>query len=146
MSDMEKVEELEKIVQSLTYWKDAVRLLDAIGETAIVVVDSAGIVMLFNLGAEILTGFTRENIIGQPVEVLIPSRLSEQHLSHRQHYMGNGPYIRSMGAGGMDLVIATKDRGEIPVSIMLNPVTISWGRYVMTVIRKRPVPSDVPTG
>ena len=100
---------------------------------AIVVSDSAGRITAVNAHAILLFGYGRDELIGQPIEILIPERFRGSHPTHRAGYHQQ-PRIRPMGAG-LELCGRRKDGTEFPVDIMLGPVETSEGRIVLSVIR-----------
>ncbi|MGE3539642.1 MAG: PAS domain-containing sensor histidine kinase [Candidatus Tectimicrobiota bacterium] len=100
---------------------------------AMVIVNKAGEIVLINSQTEQLFGYTREELLGQPVEILVPPRLREQHPSHRIHYFA-GPRVRPMGAG-LDLAGLHKDGHEFPVEISLSPLETEDGVLVSSSIR-----------
>ncbi len=100
---------------------------------AIVIADSAGHMVLVNAQTEILFGYCREEMLGQPVELLLPERLRAPHIGLRQDYAAN-PRTRPMGVG-LDLAGRRKDGGEFPVSISLSPFRVGSERYVFSDIR-----------
>ena len=98
-----------------------------------VVVDSDGIIALINQQTEVLFGFARDELLGQPVEVLIPERYQGAHPAHRQTYLGNARF-RPMGEQQL-LFARRKDGSEFPVEISLGPVQTDEGIYVVSTIR-----------
>ena len=64
----------------------------------IVIVDMEGVIAIVNRQTELVFGYAREELIGQPVEVLVPDDLRAVHLAHRQRYSAQ-PRTRPMGAG-----------------------------------------------
>jgi PAS domain S-box-containing protein len=92
---------------------------------SIVVADAAGRIVLVNARTETMFGFARAELIGQPVETLIPAPLRERHIAHRGAYMA-APRIRSMGQG-LDLAGLKKDGTEFPVEVSLSYVQTSEG-------------------
>jgi hypothetical protein len=70
-------------------------------------------------------GYSRDELIGQPVELLIPTRLRERHVGHRAAYMA-APRVRSMGQG-LDLSGLKKDGTEFPVEVSLSYVHTEEG-------------------
>jgi PAS domain S-box-containing protein len=99
-----------------------------------VVIDEAGRVVMVNPQTELLFGYPRSQLIGQPVEMLLPERLRERHVQHRAHY-AEEPRTRPMGIG-LNLVGRQKSGREIPVEISLAPIVISSGVYTIAVIRR----------
>jgi PAS domain S-box-containing protein len=99
-------------------------LLASVTES-IVVTDAAGRIVLVNARTEAMFGYTQAELIGQPVETLIPAPLRERHVVHRGTYMA-APRIRSMG-GGLDLAALKKDGTEFPVEVSLSYVETAEG-------------------
>jgi PAS domain S-box-containing protein len=91
----------------------------------IVIADAAGRIVLVNARTETMFGYARAELIGQPVEVLIPAPLRERHVAHRATYMA-APRIRSMGRG-LDLAGLKKDGTEFPVEVSLSYVVTDEG-------------------
>ena len=86
---------------------------------AIMQVDAEGKIVLLNRVAETMFGFTREELLGQPVEILIPSHARMRHLDHRGQYRHH-PTTRAMGSG-LTLEGQRKDGTRLPVEISLSP-------------------------
>jgi PAS domain S-box-containing protein len=100
---------------------------------AIVGVDAAGQVLLVNAQTERLFGYARGELIGQPIEMLVPQSVRSVHPSHRSRY-AEDPYPRPMGAG-MELAGRRKDGSEFPAEISLSAVTTRDGRIFSAAIR-----------
>ncbi|WP_455385982.1 sensor histidine kinase [Acidihalobacter prosperus] len=107
-------------------------LLDAAPD-AFVIVDEGGRITLVNEQTERWFGYTRDELIGQPVEVLVPERYRESHVAYRDGYLET-PKLRSMGAG-LDLHAARKDGSEFPVEISLSPLHTEQGQLVIGIVR-----------
>jgi PAS domain S-box-containing protein len=101
---------------------------------AMVIADGRGRVVLVNAQAEKLFGYTREELLGQLVEALIPSRLRAAHRGHRDHYF-HDLKTRPMGAGGLELFGLRKDGTEFPAEISLSPLETEDGSLAITAIR-----------
>jgi PAS domain S-box-containing protein len=86
----------------------------------ILVVNRAGLITLANRQAETLFGFQRQELIGQPVEMLLPASLRAGHPKERAGFFSD-PRARAMGSG-RDLFAVRKDGSEFPVEIGLNPI------------------------
>ena len=100
---------------------------------AMIASDEQGCIQLVNSQAERLFGYSREEMLGQPVEMLVPQRLRSRHLGHRAEYVKH-PHTRPMGMG-LELVAVRKDGSEVPVEISLSPVVTEAGRFIATAIR-----------
>jgi two-component system, sensor histidine kinase len=100
---------------------------------AIVVTDEAGCIVLVNHRTEILLGYSREELLGKPIEVLLPDRLRHAHSGHRQAYLRD-PALRPMGAN-LELCARRHDGTELPVEISLSPVRTGAGLEIACAIR-----------
>jgi len=98
-----------------------------------VVVDQASRIVLINAQTEKLFGYQRQEILGQPLEVLIPHRFRERHQAHRTTFFSE-PRVRPMGAS-LQLFGLRKDGTEFPVEIMLSPIETPDGVLVISAIR-----------
>lgn len=100
---------------------------------AMVIVDAGGSMLLVNAQAEKLFGYRRDEMIGQPVESLMPERYRSQHPAHRGNFFAD-PKFRAMGTG-IELFARHKDGFEIPVEISLSPIETDEGVLVSSTIR-----------
>jgi PAS domain S-box-containing protein len=100
---------------------------------AMVIVGQDGRILLINGQAERLFGYDRTELVGQPVEILIPRRFRDEHPAHRAEYFA-APRPRPMGAG-VDLRGVRKDGSEFPAEISLGPVETAQGVLVTAAIR-----------
>lgn len=100
---------------------------------AIIEVDQDGRIVLLNKVTEQLFGYSREELLGQTVEVLIPERARAGHHAHRNRYW-NQPSTRPMGSG-LKLEGQRKDGSKFPVEISLSPVQFEEGFRVSAIIR-----------
>ena len=100
---------------------------------AMVIVDSRGRIQLVNAQTERLFGYTRGELSGQRVEMLIPSRYQGSHVASREEY-GRSPHSRAMGAG-LELYGRHKDGSEIPVEVSLSPLQTEEGTLISSAIR-----------
>ena len=94
-----------------------------------VMIDRHGTIVLVNREIERLFGYSREELVGRPIEALVPERVRARHPSHRDDFFAN-PQTRGMGAG-RDLFGVRKDGREIPVEIGLNPLETEEGVFVL---------------
>jgi PAS domain S-box-containing protein len=100
---------------------------------AIVIVDQKGLIQLINAQTEKLFGYTRAELIGAPVETLVPQCFRGRHWSHREGY-AQSPQPRSMGAG-LELYGRRKDGTEFPIEISSSPLETAEGTLVCSAIR-----------
>ena len=114
---------------------DSKQGIDAIFQFAtegILVTNEKSEIININPSAEKLFGYEKGELIGQKIEVLIPKRYTEKHVSHRDNFHQN-PHARSMGEG-MELFGAKKDGTEFPVEISLSPYSNQQGKFVVAFI------------
>jgi len=100
--------------------------------TAMILVNREGRLALANAQAERLFGYSRQELLGQSVEKLLPARFRQLHVRQRDGYLA-GPTARSMGAG-RDLFGVRKDGTEIPIEIGLSPLRDGAGDHVLAAI------------
>ena len=100
---------------------------------AIMQVDAGGRIILLNRVTEDMFGYSRDELLGQPVEVLIPPELRAKHSEHRAHYRKH-PMTRTMGSG-LALEGIRKDGSRFPVEISLSPSSTEEGFRVTAIIR-----------
>lgn len=98
----------------------------------IVIANDKGKIVQINPSAEKLFGYEKGELIGNPIEVLIPRRVSKKHEEHREKY-SKKPHPRVMGIG-MDLHGMRKDGSEFPVEVSLSPFTNTEGNFVIAFI------------
>jgi len=107
-------------------------LLDAAPD-ATVVVDDQGRIVFANLQVERILGYASSELLGQPVEVLIPTRYHGTHAGHRTRFTSD-PRVRPMGSG-LELFCLRRDGTEIPIEISLSPVSTGGRTLVSASIR-----------
>jgi PAS domain S-box-containing protein len=100
---------------------------------ALVIVNQHAEIVLMNAQTERLFGYQRQELLNQPIEILIPERFRSQHCTQRNKYVSN-PQARAMGEG-LDLFGRRKDGTEFPVEIMLSPLENTEGMSVTAAIR-----------
>ncbi len=98
-----------------------------------IVCDQHGRIVLVNSETERMFGYARDELVGQPIDVLVPDAARARHGQHVASYTG-APRLRPMGIG-MELAGRKKDGTEIPVEISLSPVRTDRGLLVTAGIR-----------
>ena len=121
----------ERIPQS--YAQNTIEHLFEFSPDAILITDGNGLMRAVNPRAEELFGYTAQELIGQPVEMLVPARFRSGHPRHRENY-GAHPRTRQMGAS-LNLFGLRKDGAEFPVDIMLKPMQTASDPAVVSFIR-----------
>jgi PAS domain S-box-containing protein len=112
---------------------DALRgLVEAVPD-ALVVVDDRGRIVLVNSQTEQLFGYRRDELLGGPVELLVPERVRERHVADRAAYVA-APHVRPMGRG-LELYGRRRDGHEVPVEISLSPLRAEMGLLVVATVR-----------
>ncbi|WP_085374997.1 sensor histidine kinase [Magnetospirillum sp. ME-1] len=99
---------------------------------AMVMVNSAGLIEMVNAQAERVFGYSRDEMLGRSVEMLVPERYRHDHPGLRATFNAD-PLSRPMGAG-RDLYARRKDGSEFPVEIGLNPIDTEDGPMVLSAI------------
>lgn len=99
----------------------------------VVIVDHQGAMLLVNRESERLLGYSREEMLGKGVEMLLPDDIRSAHDEHRAKFAVN-PHRRSMGAG-LDLAARRKDGSVFPVEISLAPAELAGEHVVIATIR-----------
>ena len=94
-----------------------------------VLVDHQGRILLVNAHIEGLFGYTRDELIGKAIDILVPDRFARAHASDRASFFA-APQARAMGAG-RELFGRRKDGSEFPVEIGLNPIQTPHGLVVL---------------
>lgn len=100
---------------------------------AIVIVNRDGVIELINSQTERVFGYSRDELLGKPAEILIPERFRDHHPSHKDEYT-EAPFVRRIGAE-RTLTARRKDGSEFPVEIRISPFQSEDGMLVISSIR-----------
>jgi diguanylate cyclase (GGDEF)-like protein/PAS domain S-box-containing protein len=100
----------------------------------VVVVDAGGLIVYVNRQAERITGYGRRELLGRPIELLVPQRFRANHRENRRDYHAHQG-ARSMGSAGHDFTVRRKDGTEFSADIALGPIATAGGCNVVAVIR-----------
>ena len=127
------VTEEESLARQLEAAQDVSRSLLESAPDAMVITDTEGTILRVNAETERQFGYTRDELVGRAVEILIPERFHARHPAHRQRFAAT-PRSRSMGAD-LDLWARRKDGVEFPVEISLSPLETPAGLLATASIR-----------
>ena len=121
--------------RDITLRKQAEERFDLVVEaapSAMIMVSAEGKIALANAQVEAVFGYARQDLVGRPVEMLVPERFRSQHPQDRTGYFAD-PKHRAMGVG-RELFGRRKDGSEIPIEISLNPIHTSEGLFALASI------------
>jgi PAS domain S-box-containing protein len=127
------ITELKRAEEALRASEQMLHGLFEFAPDTVVVVNHCGRMARVNAQVERMFGYKRDELLDQPVEVLLPERFRKRHLGYRASYVAE-PHTRPMGAG-LELYGRRKDGREFPVDIMLSPMKTAEGGMVIAVIR-----------
>ncbi|MFN9372905.1 MAG: PAS domain S-box protein [Planctomycetaceae bacterium] len=99
---------------------------------AMVLIGRNGRISMVNRQAMVLFGYTREELVGQPIELLIPERFRAQHPTQRDQFF-QAPQFRAMG-GQRELFGLRKDGTEMPIEVGLSPIESAAGSFALASI------------
>jgi PAS domain S-box-containing protein len=133
-TDLTRSEETQANRSSGLLWKseEPFRQVVESAPNAMVMVNRGGRIEMVNAQAERVFGYARAELLGRPVEMLVPKRFRGRHPGMRGSFF-SAPRSRPMGAG-RDLYALRKDGSEFPVEIGLNPIETDEGTMVLSAI------------
>jgi PAS domain S-box-containing protein len=108
------------------------RLVVEAAPNAMIMVNTDGCITLVNTQTEAVFGYAREELIGHPIEMLVPERFRSNNMGDRRCYFCD-PRSRPIGAG-RELFGRCKDGSEVPIEIGVNPIHTSEGLFVLASI------------
>lgn len=126
-------EEREAMYEQLAAAEQRARAIINSAPDATLVVDAEGTITFANPRVAATFGYEPGELLGQSVEVLLPQRFRERHVSHRRGYV-DAPRARPMGAG-FELVGLRRDGSETPVEVSLSPLETDEGYQVVAAVR-----------
>ncbi|HEY0031030.1 MAG TPA: PAS domain-containing sensor histidine kinase [Bacteroidia bacterium] len=109
--------------------KEGIEALFLYATEGILVTNDKGEITRINPSAEKLFGYEKDELLGQKIDALVPTRLMGKHINHREKYSHN-PHARSMGLG-MELYGLKKNGTEFPVEISLSPYESGTEKFVI---------------
>lgn len=127
------ISELKQTEEALSQNEEMLRGIFESAPDTMLVADGRGRIEHANAQVEKMFGYSRAELIGQQIEILLPERLRQRHVAHRNDYFSD-PHLRPMSAG-LDLYGRRRDGSEFPVEIMLSPVEAKVGRSVIAIVR-----------
>lgn len=126
-------QELRERFEQISHSEVRLRAVFMDNPDAILVVNQHGQIVNTNPRTSDLFGYSERQLLGSPIELLLPEHMHKQHISHRQAYI-NHPQLRPMGAG-LALLARRADGTEFPVDVMLSPMKIEDQRFVIAIVR-----------
>jgi two-component system sensor kinase FixL len=130
--ELAEMEHLRRVSADRKRADERFRLAVEASPNGIVLVNELGRMVLVNAETERLFGYSRADLIGQTVELLVPERFRGAHPGHRAGFFAK-PKTRAMGAG-RDLFALRKDGSEFPVEVGLSSIQSEEGLFILTVI------------
>ena len=123
------------VSMDITERKEAEELFKLATEASLsgtLLVNDQGRIILVNAHIEELFGYEREELIGKPVEVLVPERFATEHVARRAEFLA-APKVRPADAVG-EVSARRKDGTEFPVEVGLNPIQTPHGTLVLATV------------
>jgi PAS domain S-box-containing protein len=133
VSVIRDISEPKKAEEALRHSEHQFRALFECSPNTLIVSDREGRITEVNARVESSFGYSRTELLGQSIDVLVPEQLRGMHPAHRKDYYDRAR-ARPMGAG-IELYGRRKDGSKLPVDIMLGPVETAEGRVVLCIIQ-----------
>lgn len=132
-------------LKKLAEEKTIIEINDAAIEASpngVIVIDLDGHIIRVNRSIETMFGYSRNELVGKLLEILVPDAAKERHVIHRARY-ANDPRLRPMGIG-LDAKGRRNGGTEFGINVMLSPLTISSGTYYMAIVNALLPPMTLP--
>ncbi len=126
------ITERKRAEEALAVSESRLRALLESASQGVVAVDENGRMALVNAKTEEMFGYARDELLGQPLDVILPERYRTAHVGHLQHYFAH-PHTRVMGLG-LDLHGRSKNGNEFPVEVTLSYTEHGGSRLAMALI------------
>jgi PAS domain S-box-containing protein len=121
------------VIASEDFPEEAFRALVQAAPDGVLVADADGLIVVANPEIRRLTGYQAEELVGQPIELLVPGEARGRHVAHRQEYAA-APHARPMGSN-LELWARRKDGSLLAVEIMLSPMQLGGRRATIAFAR-----------
>lgn len=122
-------EKSDKSSDQIYLGEERLRLVIEAAPSGMIMVDDSGAIVLVNSQVEQLFGYSRDELLGQSIEILVPLSARAKHPEYRKQFFAS-PSVRAMGMG-RDLFGMKKDGTQIPVEIGLNPLETNGETFVL---------------
>jgi PAS domain S-box-containing protein len=126
--------EFDPVLPMPTVDNDVLRVLVEAAPDGFLVVNGQGQIMRVNQRIEDMFGYSRFELAGRPVEILVPDDLRQGHIRDRRSYQLE-PIQRGMGDGDRALLGRRKDGSEFPIEVSLSPADTQHGTYIVATVR-----------
>ncbi|MFU0505217.1 PAS domain S-box protein [Pseudaminobacter sp. NGMCC 1.201702] len=127
------ITEREQAEKALRDSEERFRLAVEAAPSGMVMTDGEGRILLVNTHAEKLFGYSRDELVGEPIEILVPERLRSSTQAEFRSDLNGGPTARPIGAGET-IVALRKDGTEVPVEVGLSPIETSDGLMTLAAV------------
>jgi PAS domain S-box-containing protein len=126
------IEDYKQAMATIAHAEERFRLVVEAAPNAMLMADRGGRIALLNRKGEELFGYSREELIGEPIELLVPEQLRDVHPAHVAGFL-HAPSARPMGVG-RELFGQRKDGTQVAIEIGLNPIVLPDGPYTLASI------------
>lgn len=114
-------------------WTEHLHTLCDASPDGVLLIDNSGLIGYANPRLNQMLGYGTDEILGLPIEALVPVHFAERHRALRVRYVAE-PHMRPMGTG-LDILARHKDGSDLPVEISLSPVETDDDAFVLAIVR-----------